>query len=98
MNRSEIIQGLTRRLKSKGLKTNQAEIEVIVEDLFDLMGMSLSCGEPVTIRGFGRFETRKLNGGLRKFPKYEEMQEVPDRLGLRFIPSRLLKSRVNGKT
>jgi len=78
---------LTRRLMARRLKEMHPDfprelIEAALKEIISVTAGALSEGRPVTLRGFGRFQPRRYEGGSK-------------RLGLLFRPSPELVSRLN---
>jgi nucleoid DNA-binding protein len=90
MVKSEMIKGLARKT---GM--TQAEVEKVLEAFFDVVGLSLACGEDVKLSGFGKFEVRHRQAMKRANPKSGEMIEVPAKRSLGFKPSPIMKARLN---
>lgn len=90
MVKSEMIKGLARKTK-----LTQVEVESVLDAFFDVVGLSLACGEDVKLSGFGKFEVRHRRAVKRANPKSGEMMEVPAKRSLGFKPSPNLKARLN---
>jgi nucleoid DNA-binding protein len=71
------------------------EPENAVDRVLDVIGASLACGEPVSIRNFGKFEPRLRSPVIRKNPKTGIPVDVPQRVSIGFVASPALKRRVN---
>ena len=90
MNKSDVVRALANRT---GLTIQNSES--YLDALLDLIGLSLACGEPVNIYGFGVFEPRERGPVKRRNPRTGEIHSVPPKMAVGFRPSAILKSRVN---
>ena len=88
-------QKLIRQLKEKNQKLNQSELEKVVDIFSECISEALRTGNNVEIRGFGRwyFKTLKENFNSRN-PKSGELIYTPERMKIRFRPSKKLKELV----
>lgn len=92
MNRSELI------ILTADRANEQIEhVEDIINHFFDLCTDSLRNGETVHIRRFGKFEPRTRRAMVKPNPMSGDIMEIPERLSLAFIPSDLLKERLNSE-
>lgn len=91
MNKSDIVKGLANR---EGLSVRKADD--LVNNVFELIGLCLACGEDVNLSGFGKFEVRNKGAVVRKHPRTGEEIAVPPKVSLGFKPSPCLKERMNG--
>lgn len=78
MNKSDLIENLSVKLKSLSRK----EIIVLVETIFDQMTKALANGDRIEIRGFGSFEVRVRKPRQGRNPKtgaavYVNTRKVP---------------------
>lgn len=78
-----------------GHARNMDQAEKTLERVLDVIGTSLACGEPVSIRNFGKFEPRTRSAVTRRNPVSGEEMKVPSRIGVGFVPSPSLKERIN---
>lgn len=92
MNKSDIVKGLANRVS---VPIPQAE--KLVNEVLDLIGLSLACGEDVMLSGFGKFEVRQRRAVVRRNPKTGEEVKVPPKVSLGFKPSPNLKDRMNSQ-
>lgn len=90
-NKSDIVQALTN-LAGPGGTLSPREA---VDGAFEMISMSVACGETVSVRNFGKFEPRKRSAVTRKNPKTGVPVEVPEKLSVGFVPAPALKSRLN---
>jgi nucleoid DNA-binding protein len=72
--------------------------EQVVGGLFDVLTISLKAGEPVNIRGFGKFEPRTRGPVTRRNPRTGDEINVPEKLSVGFVPSPTLKDEINRGT
>lgn len=92
MNKSDLIEMLTEKLKSLSRK----EVEVIVETIFDQMSQALTKGDRIEIRGFGSFEVRTREPRQGRNPKTGAAVYVNTRKVPFFKVGKELRERVNG--
>lgn len=90
MNRTDIVRAVA----------NKAGVPVYVVDkvtteLLEVIGLCLAAGEEVNLRQFGKFEPRDRRAVTRKNPKTGEDIHVPAKTGVGFVPSPVLKARLN---
>lgn len=91
MNKSDLIEGLTRKLPSLAAR----DVEVIVNTVFDSMTDSLRRKERIEIRGFGSFEVRVRKPRIGRNPKTGMSVEVGERYVPFFKVGKELRERVN---
>lgn len=92
MNRSELIAQTSDRTGR-----NLDDVDKVVSTFFDLCTEALTLGEPVNVRRFGKFEPRLRRAMVKPNPKTGEPMDIPERLSVAFLPSELLKDRLNGE-
>lgn len=92
MNRSEVIAATAENL-GQSVET----VEKVVTEFFDRCTAALADGEPVAVRRFGKFEPRLRRAMEKPNPKTGETMRIPERLSVAFLPSDLLKERLNGE-
>lgn len=90
MNRSELITTTADRLGKPA-----EVVEAVVTTFFELCASVLAEGEPVNVRRFGKFEPRLRRAMTKPNPKTGEPMNIPERLSVAFLPSELLKGRLN---
>lgn len=90
LNRSDIIRAIAN---AEELPT--AVVDRVFSAALDIIGLSLSCGEDVNLRGFGKFEPRLRRPVTRKNPRTGIEHHVPEKTGVGFVPSPNLKARLN---
>lgn len=91
MNKSDLIEMLTKRLPNMASR----DVEVIVNTIFDSMTDSLRRGERIEIRGFGSFEIRVRRPRLGRNPKTGASVDVTERRVPFFKVGKELRERVN---
>lgn len=89
MNRSHVVRALMRDGHT------QRSAEQAVEQVLNAIALSLACGEPVTIRNFGKFQPRTRRSVTRKNPVTGESVTVPEKTSVGFVPAPALKERIN---
>ena len=89
-------QKLIKQLKEKNPKLNHSEIEAVIDVFSETISKTLSSGNNVEIRGFGRWFCKKLkeNFNLRN-PATSELIYRPERVKVKFRTSKNLKKIIN---
>ena len=89
MNQEDLIKKVAENLDGGG---NAKEV---VRTFFSSIRNSLSNGESVAIKGFGKFKlvTRKARKGIN--PKTGEPIDIPEKRVARFVPATALKDEIN---
>jgi DNA-binding protein HU-beta len=90
MNRTDIVRAVANK---SGLP--MTVVAKVTDDLLDVIGLCLAAGEEVNLRQFGKFEPRDRKAVVRKNPRTGEDIQVPAKTGVGFIPSPVLKQRLN---
>ena len=89
-------QKLIKQLKEKNPKLNQSEIETILDVFSENIAKSLEKGDSIEIRGFGRWYLKKLKENFNaRNPSTNELIYKPERVKVRFRPSKNLKKLIN---
>ncbi len=92
MSRSKLI----KQLKEKNSKLNQSEIENLIDLFSESVTDSLKKGRPVEIRGLGRWYCKKLKENFNaRNPATNKLIYKPERVKVRFKPSKKLKKIIN---
>lgn len=91
MNKSDLIENLSEKIKNLSRK----EVEVIVETIFDKMTQALAKGDRIEIRGFGSFEVRVREPRQGRNPKTGASVFVNTRRVPFFKVGKELKEKVN---
>lgn len=91
MNKSDVVQALV--LSGHAPDLHQAE--GALDRVLDVISKALSNGEAVSIRNFGKFETRPRAAVIRRNPTSGKTMNVPARIGIGFVPAQNLKERIN---
>lgn len=73
-----------------------AQVDMVVQTIFDEVATALVCGDRVEIRGFGSLVVKKRAKGKVRNPKSGEVIEANDRGSLYFRASRDLIKSLNG--
>jgi nucleoid DNA-binding protein len=92
VNRSEVI---AKAAEEAGV--DAAVVEKVVTTFFEIISETLSNGDPVNVRRFGKFEPRLRRAMTKPNPRSGEPMEIPERLSVVFLPSEILKGRLNGE-
>ncbi len=90
MTKQEIINEVARALNLKS-----KEAKPIVEEIFNILKMSLESGINIEISGFGKFIIRKKSSRLGRNPMTGEEAEITERKVVTFKPSKLFRDAVN---
>lgn len=92
MNKSDLIEILSKRLPNMAAK----DVEVIINTIFDSMTDALGHGDRIEIRGFGSFEIRVRRPRVGRNPKTGVSVDVGERKVPFFKVGKELRERVNG--
>lgn len=92
MNKSDLLRAVAAKT---GLGAK--DTEAVVDAFLDVVALSLTLDEDVSVRNFGKFEVRHHNAVIRRNPKTGERIDVPAKRAVGFKPSPRLKGRVNGQ-
>ena len=89
-------QKLIKQLKNKNPKLNQSELENILNIFSKTLYNKLINGNSLEIRGFGRWYSKKLKENFNaRNPSTNELIYKPERVKLRFKPSKKLNKIIN---
>ena len=92
MSRSRII----KNLKKKNPELNNIELKMILDTFSNSIFEALNKGKAVEIRGFGRWHGKKLKENFNaRNPSTNELLYRPERVKIRFKPSKKLKQIIN---
>ena len=92
MSRSKLI----KQLKEKNSRLSQSEIEKLIDLFSESITDALQKGRPVEIRGLGRWYCKKLKENFNaRNPTTNELIYKPERVKVRFRPSKKLKKIIN---
>lgn len=91
MNKSDLIEMLTKRLPNLSAR----DVEIIVNTIFESMTDELKRGGRIEIRGFGSFEVRVRKPRLGRNPKTGSSVKVGERRVPFFKVGKELRERVN---
>ena len=92
MSRAEIV----KKLKKKKPELNKSELEAIIDVFVKSITNALKEDKIVQIRNFGNFYTRKLKENFyARNPSTNELIYKPERVKVRFKPSKYLKKLIN---
>lgn len=90
MNRTEMVDIISRQRD-----VSSTVVEGVLGAFVDLMILNLAVGEPVTIRGFGRFDTKVRPSANLRHPRTGEPIATGERVTISFRPSRAAKRELN---
>jgi len=87
---------LITQLKEKNPKLNQSELEAVIDIFSASISDALKNGNNVEIRGLGRWYSKKLKENFNaRNPATNELIYKPERIKVRFRPSKNLKKIIN---
>ena len=87
---------LITQLKEKNPKLNQSELETVIDIFSESISDALRNGNNVEIRGLGRWYSKKLKENFNaRNPATNELIYKPERIKVRFRPSKNLKEIIN---
>jgi nucleoid DNA-binding protein len=90
VNREELVREVGKLADQPQWMVNQS-----LNALIEVLSRNLATEEPVTIRGFGRFDLGHHGPMKGRNPRTGEPYESPARVTVRFLPCKALKERVN---
>ena len=89
-------QKLIKQLKEKNPQLKRSELEAILDTFTGSISSALIKGKTVEIRGFGRWSLRKLKENFNaRNPSTNKLIYKPERVKVRFRPSKKLKKIIN---
>ncbi len=91
MNKTEFIE----RLISKSPDLPAADVQLVINNLFEQMSYALERGERIEVRGFGSFDIRQMKARQGRNPKTGEAVQVESRTAVHFKPGLEMRNRVN---
>ena len=91
MTKSELIE----QLSISNEQLNKRESELIVNTIFDSIGIELMQGGRVEIRGFGSFTIRSRDAREARNPKSGDVVMIPEKKTPFFKTGKELRERVN---
>lgn len=94
MTKSELIQ----RLAERNPHLYHRDVERIVSSIFDEIGVALTRGDRVELRGFGAFSVKEREGRVGRNPRTGEAVEVEDKYVPFFKAGKALREFINSKT
>jgi integration host factor subunit beta len=93
MTKSELIQ----RLAERNPHLYHRDVERIVSSIFDEIGVALTRGDRVELRGFGAFSVKEREGRVGRNPRTGEAVEVEDKYVPFFKAGKALREFINSK-
>ena len=92
MTKSELIERLADKLDHLAAK----DVEQAIKEILEMMAHTLSKGERIEIRGFGRWYCKKLKENFNaRNPATNELIYKPERVKIRFRASKKLNKIIN---
>ena len=87
---------LIKQLQKKNPQINQLEIEKVLDIFSESISSALKKRNNVEIRGLGRWHCKTLKENFNaRNPATNELIYKPDRVKIRFKPSKNLKKKIN---
>ena len=87
---------LIKQLKRKNTKLNKSQIEAIIDIFSESISEALKLGKSVEIRGLGHWYLKKLKENFNaRNPQTNQLIYKPERVKVRFKPSKNLKKTIN---
>jgi len=87
---------IIKELKVKNPELNNSELDIITEEFCTSISNALKSGKSVELRNFGNFYTKILKENFNaRNPATNELIYKPERVKLRFKPSKNLKKLIN---
>ena len=87
---------LIKKLKEKNPQLNKFELESVIDAFSETVSNALISGKNVEIRGLGRWYLKKLKENFNaRNPLTNELIYKPERVKVRFRPSKKLNKRIN---
>lgn len=96
MNRTDVIKMVGNR---EGIA--QAKVAQIIDAFMEVVELTVSMGEEIQLKGFGRFylqlrRPRRQPVPIQRGVKTTRVVDVAERNTIAFAPSRALRARLNG--
>ncbi len=90
MKKSDLVDAIAGKAGSP-----KAQVQQMVDDVFELIAEGLAKGEKIDLRGFGTFSVRDSAARTGRNPQTGEPISIPARRVPGFKPGKELKERVN---
>jgi DNA-binding protein HU-beta len=90
MKKSDIVDNISGKIG-----VPKAQVQQMVDDVFDLIADGLTRGEKIDLRGFGTFSVRDSKERTGRNPQTGEPITIPARRVPGFKPGKELKDKVN---
>jgi integration host factor subunit beta len=90
MLRSELVA----RVANQNPHLYAKDVEAVVNTILDRIETALIQGDRIELRGFGTFEIRHHERGMRRNPRTGAAVEVGERASIHFKPSRVMRERL----
>lgn len=91
MIRSELVS----RVANQNPHLYAKDAEAVVDTILNRMKAALIQGDRLELRGFGTFDLRHHERGMRRNPRTGAAVEVGERITVHFKPSRVMRERLN---
>ncbi len=92
-------QKLILQLKKKNPLLSHSELSTVIDTIFGNISNILRKGNSLEIRGFGRWYCKILKENFNaRNPSSNKLIYIPERVKIRFRPSKRLKKIINEKT
>jgi len=90
MKKADIVDSIAAKIG-----VPKAQVQQMVDDVFDLIAEGLARGEKIDLRGFGTFSVRESAARQGRNPQTGEAISIPARTVPGFKPGKELKEKVN---
>jgi len=90
MKKSDIVDSISAKIG-----VPKAQVQQMVDDVFDLIAEGLTRGEKIDLRGFGTFSVRDSKERTGRNPQTGAAIQIPARRVPGFKPGKELKDKVN---
>lgn len=81
--------------RQEGIQMGEAE--QLIDELIELIKVTLESGEDILISGFGKFELREKKSRPGRDPKTGKKYKIDARRVVTFLPSRVWRQEINGE-
>lgn len=91
MNKAELIEAVTERIRKDKPYPTRKEVDVVVSTLLEVVQERVSVGDDVRLVGFGAFELRQRAARRGRNPKTGEEIDIPEHKVPVFVPGKTFK-------
>lgn len=90
MNKKDLIKAV-----AGDCDRSERDVVEVIDSFLKVVSLSLSTGESVNVRDFGKFEERTRKAVTRRNPATGDPIDIPERRTVAFIPGDGLRERLN---